>query len=145
MTATTTLASFKSLKHENLREEIHELIMAAGARGLIGDEVRSHFDGRGFKDGSINTRFSELERLGLICRLGDTRAGASGRQQLVLRDATFGVSLMSATSTAAIKRTGFLAGLMYAAKLATTSADMGELKLKLKGELIKAARKGKTT
>lgn len=144
MTAATTLASFKSLKHENLRDEVLELIQAAGERGLIGDEVRSHFEGRGFKDGSINTRFSELERLGLICRNGDTRAGASGRQQLVLRCSTFGTT-PTATSPAAHKRTGFLAGLMYTAKLATTSADMGELKLKLKGELIKAARKGKTT
>jgi len=143
MASVTTLASFKSLKPENLREEVLELITAAGTRGVIGDEVRAHFDGRGLKDGSINTRFSELERAGLICRNGDTRAGGSGRQQLVLRDACFGTPLAT-SSLASMKRTGFLAGLMYAAKIVATSADLPTVKLKLKGELIKAAHARRT-
>lgn len=139
--ASTTLAAFRSLKHDSLREEVLDLIERAGERGLIGDEVRGHFAGRGFKDGSINTRFSELERAGAICRNGDTRAGASGRQQLVLRSAEFATKALG--TPAKHKRTGFLAGLIYAAKIVAKHPDLASVRAEIKAELIKASKPGR--
>lgn len=144
MAPATTLAAYRALKSEKLRDQILELIEAAGAEGLIGDDVREVFADSDVKDGSINTRFSELERAGLICRNGDTRPGASGRQQLILRSARFAAPVApSGTHPAAGKRrrSAFLAGLMYAAKMAATASDLPTLKSTLKHELLKAAKR----
>lgn len=133
----TTLAAHKSAGTvaERLREQILALIAASGAHGVIGDEVRAAFPDT-VKDGSINTRFSELERAGLIVRNGDTRPGASGRQQLVLRSAEFG-----ATSARRVRKTAFLAGLMYGAKLVAAAKDLDTAKAGLRSALLTTAKR----
>lgn len=137
----TTLAAHSGSKSlaGTLREEVYQLILASGARGMIGDVVLDHFSGRVLKNGSINTRFSELEREGLIVRDGDTRPGKSGHQQLVMRAAEF-ASTAPRVSGRKLKRSGFLAGLMFAGKIAAESPDILVLKKRLREELIKAAK-----
>lgn len=133
----TTLAAHKTAGTvaERLREQILTLIAASGAHGIIGDEVRASFPDT-VKDGSINTRFSELERACLIVRNGDTRPGASGRQQLVLRSAEFGTA-----SVGKVRKTAFLAGLMYGAKLVAASKDMEAARARLKAALLTTAKR----
>jgi hypothetical protein len=137
----TTLAAFASLKGTaSLREQILEVIEAAGADGLIGDEVRDLLLARNMKDGSLNTRYSELERAGLIVRMGDTRLAKTGRQQLVMRHAKF-CTEAPARAAAKLKKTGFLAGLMYAARIVAKSDDLASAKRSLRSELLKVASK----
>lgn len=126
----------------SLREEIYQLILASNTHGMIGDEVLEQFAGRGLKNGSINTRFSELERAGLIVRDGDTRPGKSGHAQLVMRAAEF-ASSSPASPAGKLKRSGFLAGLMFAGKIVAESPDMAALKARLRDELVKAANRAR--
>lgn len=133
----TTLAAHSSLGalSESLRNRIAHLIEEAGEHGLIGDEVRAALADGATKDGSINTRFSELERAGVICRNGDTRPGASGREQLILRASRYATIMPVARR----KRTAFLEGMIYATKIVKASEDLSVAKKKLKEALIKAA------
>lgn len=133
----TTLAAHKVAGSvaERLREQILTLIKGAGEFGMIGDEVRMAFPDT-VKDGSINTRFSELERKGLIVRNGDTRPGLSGRQQLVLRSAEFGTP-----SAGRVRKSAFLAGLMYGAKLVSAAEDLKAARTALREALVKTAKK----
>lgn len=133
----TTLSAHRSLGglSELLRERILALIEASGERGVIGDEVREALAGSSIKDGSINTRFSELERQGLICRNGDCRPGASGRQQLVLRAGRFAVE----SPVLKTKRTAFLEGMIYASKIVMKAEDLKVAKSQLKVALFKTA------
>lgn len=85
-TPATSLAAFASLSIGPLKEKIFNFIESAGERGVISDDVFKYLKSEGGKnDSSVTTRFSELERAGLIYRAGDTRTGDSGRQQMVMR------------------------------------------------------------
>lgn len=133
----TTLSAHKTVGSvaEHVREHILAMLEVAGETGLIGDEVRAAFPDT-VKDGSINTRFSELERAGLIVRNGDTRPGASGRQQLVLRLARFGTP-----SARKVRKTAFLAGLMYGAKLLARADSLENARQQMKHALIDTSKR----
>lgn len=91
--APTTRAAYRSLAVGTLREQILDIIEAAGPAGCIHDDVREVFSMSSTKDGTLNTRYSELERDSKIFRSGDTRPGKSGKEQLVMRHANYAASL----------------------------------------------------
>jgi hypothetical protein len=124
-----------------LQEEVLQLLRSAGSAGLIGDEVRAKLLSLGMKDGSLNTRYSELERKGLIFRNGETRRATSGRMQMVMRAAEFAEGVPIVAAGIKPRRNPFLAGLMFAARLVAKSPDLKEARNSLRVELIKAARK----
>lgn len=140
MISATTLAAFKALKVNPLREEILDHIRMYGINGCIGDDIRSLYDSEVYKDGSLNTRYSELERAGFMFRNGDTRPGSSGRQQLVMRHVRF-------ADEVPIARPGkkhpnpFLAGMIHAAKTMIAAGDYTAAKAALGAEIRRAAKK----
>lgn len=138
--AATTLASFRSLKAGPLRAQILSLIEGYGAAGCIGDQVRAEFSSTDIKDGSLNTRFSELENAGLIFRNGDTRAGASGKQQLVMRHAKFADEELVKRPPRK-SRNPFLAGMIFATKTMLKAGDFASAKAALSIEIRKAAKR----
>jgi hypothetical protein len=142
-TAGTTRAAFKTIgpMATTLQEEILQLLRLAGPAGLIGDEVRGKLLSLGMKDGSLNTRYSELERKGLIFRNGETRRATSGRMQMVMRAAEFAESVPIVAAGIKPRRNPFLSGLMFAARLVAKSPDLDQARKALRVELIKAARK----
>lgn len=142
-TAGTTRAAFKTIGPMvgTLQEEVLQLLRSAGSAGLIGDEVRAKLLSLGMKDGSLNTRYSELERKGLIFRNGETRRATSGRMQMVMRAAEFAEGVPIVAAGIKPRRNPFLAGLMFAARLVAKSPDLKEARNSLRVELIKAARK----
>ena len=137
----TSIAAFHTAPLAPLRDRVFDVIHSHGAAGCIGDDVIAHFTKTDKTNTSAFTaRFSELVTEGRIVRLGDTRIGASGKQQLVLRATEFTAGKTPAATRKAGK-TGFLAGLMFAAKIVVKHEDMAEVKAELKRELLKAARR----
>lgn len=124
-----------------LQAEILDLLHLAGPKGMIADEVRAKLLSLSMKDGSLNTRYSELERKGLLFRNGETRKGTSGRMQMVMRAAEFAESVPIVAPGLKPRRNPFLSGLMFAASLVAKSTDLKEARNSLRVELIKAARK----
>lgn len=133
----TSIAAHKASRGlaEALREQILGQIQESGSSGLIWEDIRATFP-ETVKDSSINARFSELERKGLIVRNGDTRPGASGRQQLVMRSAEFGVAMERK-----VHKTAFLAGLMYGAKIVAAAKSLEEAKAKMRSALLTTAKR----
>lgn len=83
----TSMAAYRSLGAGivSLAERIADFIESCGIDGAISDDVFAHLSSYGRNDSSITTRYSELEKVGVIYRAGDTRPGKSGRQQQVMR------------------------------------------------------------
>lgn len=106
----TSLAAFKSFAPiaTSLRSQVLEVISEFGADGCTGDQVREVLLGRNMKDGSLNTRYSELENAGQMFRKGDTRLAASGRQQLVMRHESFREGVF--IPVVKVRKNPFLAG-----------------------------------
>lgn len=72
----TSVAAFKALKTGSvLRDEILEAILSFGKDGCIGEQIRARYDNDLYRDSSLNARYSELERRGLIYRNGETGPG----------------------------------------------------------------------
>lgn len=143
--APTTRAAFTSITPalSGIRARVLEVIEAAGADGLIGDEVRARLLAAGMKDGSLNTRYSELEKAGLIFRNGDTRLAATGRQQLVMRSMRYATEVEPITGKGKRRRSPFLSGLMWAAKVVLEAGEYEAAKKALRSEIVKAAARAK--
>ena len=145
MVQQTTLDAYYALDTSTIKSRILWVIKTHGISGCNYDQIRIYFSGEGLKDGTINTRFSELEREGLIFRRGDVRNGGSGRAQQVLRHSDFKTEMECQTpiSTAAPRRrAGFLAGLEYARKLLQDSSDVAAARATLGNEIQKLAPQG---
>lgn len=141
--APTTRAAFTAIKPalSGIRAQVLELVDKAGVDGLIGDEVRAQLLAAGMKDGSLNTRYSELEKAGLIFRNGDTRLAATGRQQLVMRSMRFMGEVPVFAKPAKRRRNPFLSGLMHAAGVILEAGSYEAAKKALREEIVKAARR----
>lgn len=138
--AATSIAALKTSPISSMRERVYEIIEAAGSVGCISDEVFDAFVGlENTNTGRVTGRYSELENEGRIVRLGDTRVGKSGKQQLVMR--TFDNAAGAVKPKKKVTKTGFLAGLMFAARILISASDLLEAKAALKKELIKAAKR----
>lgn len=134
----TSMEAFRSLSVGTLREEILELIEAYGEDGCISDDLLSHFPTEDRQSSStITSRFSELEREGLIFRNGDTRPGRTGRQQKVMRHIKYREMVLDVPIDKGKKRSPFVKGVIFAAKIVAASSDFGEAKKKLAIELKK--------
>lgn len=141
--ATTTVAALRSAAPmiSGIKAQVLEVLEAAGPGGLIGDEVRDVLLSRGMKDGSLNTRYSELEREGLIFRNGDTRAAKTGRSQLVMRHSVYASLVAPVVTAGKRRRSPFVSGLMHAARIVRDAGTVEEARALLREELIKAARR----
>lgn len=143
-TPATSMAAYKALKANPLREEILGFIEAAGVDGAISDDVFAYlatFSGK--NDSSVTTRYSELERAGLIYRAGDTRPGKSGRQQMVMRHISF-AAVKQLIPPKAKKENPFLNGMKHAAKIiigADPSFKNSNAAKALRREIEKIARR----
>ena len=85
MTQATTIQALTQLRTTPLKQRILGILSSAGGAGATHAEIRLHFVGEDRADGTINTRYSELARDGLINAAGDTRISPKGRDQLVWR------------------------------------------------------------
>lgn len=143
MTATTSVAAFHSVSGtgglaSSMRDEIARIIEGAGVDGLIMDDIFDKFPPVYKQYSTISGRFSELENLSIIFRAGDTRAGKSGRQQKVMRHIKFATAVPMLPPKPP-KKTGFMAGLMFATRIILKEPDLVSAKRALKTELLKAA------
>lgn len=141
----TTLDAYHALDASTIKARILLIIRGYGSIGCNYDQIKSHFAGEGLKDGTINTRFSELEREGLIFRRGDVLSGDSGHAQLVLRHSDFKNEQERQTpglTASPRRRTGFLAGLEYASKLLQDSSDVAAARATLGNEIQKLVPQG---
>lgn len=134
--AATSLASHHALGSTaaSMREAVAKVIEDYGSDGCIMDEVFTHFTAVSRQAGTISGRFSELEKLGVIFRNGETRPGVSGRQQMVMRHALFATTALM-TSPPKEKRTAFIRGMMMAAKIVLKAGDYNSAKNELAKEL----------
>lgn len=141
----TTLDAYHALDTSTIKSRLLRVIKAYETSGCNYDQIKGHFAGEGLKDGTINTRFSELERDGFIFRRGDVRSGDGGRAQLVLRHSDFKTEeerQNPGLTVAPLRRTGFLAGLEYASKLLQASSDVVAARATLGNEIQKLAPPG---
>lgn len=143
MAAETSLAAFRSIETEltELEQKVLDVIRYHGSDGCISDQVRGSFPELSYS--SVTARFASLELKGAICRNGDTRAGISGRQQQVMRDARYATPLEKKEKEK-VARTGFNAGVIYLSKRIKEAASMEEVNVILKEELLKVWRKEKS-
>jgi len=141
MKASTSLAAYHSISMTELEERVLEVIEASGMDGCISDEVQACYPKLSYS--SVTARFSSLEKKGLIYRNGDTRPGVSGRQQQVMRLGKYKgmVPVVRPPKPVKVKRSGFLNGLMYAARLMLAAPDLEEAKRQMKKEILKAAKR----
>ena len=115
-TSVTALSASRT-RIATVKSQVLTIIESAGVHGCISDEIVKYFPSS-LKTGTINTRYSELEREGLIFRAGDTRPGKSGCQQTVWRSCAWKPLVRATAAPKPKKKTGFMAGLVYAAKIA---------------------------
>lgn len=142
MTTPTSIAALKTTAITPIRDRVYEVIEMYGADGCITDDVIAFFKKTDKTNtGRITGRFSELVAEGRIVRVGDTRKGASGKQQMVMRASKFVSPSMIPAMSKKVRKTGFLAGLMYAAKIVVKASDMNEAKKQLKSELLKVSKR----
>ena len=141
MKPTTSMAALHSIDMTELEQKVLETIGAAGARGCISDEVRAAYPLLSYS--SVTARFAALETKGAIYRAGDTRRGDSGRQQQVMRLASYSITVPRTKPPVVPKkkRSGFLKGLMYATRIVLNEPDLHEAKKALRKEIMKAAGK----
>jgi len=140
MKPATSTAAHRSLDLTDLEQRVLDVIEAAGATGCISDEVRGTYPELSYS--SVTARFASLENKGAIYRAGDTRSGKSGRQQLVMRMASYSSAVPKVNPPAPTKkRSGFLKGLMYATKIIINEPDFVSAKKALRKELLKVAGK----
>lgn len=125
--ASTSLAAYHSLHSAPIRDKITALIEASGSSGLIKDEVCELLPELAGANGTITSRFSELERGGLIFRAGDTRPGASGRAQKVMRSIRYSATTPSVPLKKP-KKNPFLEGMIFAAKTIVKQSDLSNAK-----------------
>lgn len=133
MTAATSLAAYSSLELTELENKVLEVIALYGEDGCISDEVRESFPELSYS--SVTARFVSLEQKGAICRNGDTRTGASGRQQQVMRIGKYAVAKPPVVATKPLNP--FQKGVIFAAKLVAKSKDLDEARRLMRGELSK--------
>lgn len=141
MVAATSTAAFRSIDLTDLEGKVLTVIDAAGVVGCISDEVLACYPTLSYS--SITARFCSLEKKKEIYRAGDTRPGVSGRQQQVMRLGRYigSVPVVKPVKTPKKSRTGFLAGMMHAARTILMETDLIEAKKALKRELLKAAKR----
>ena len=138
--APTSIAAFKTTPLAPMRDRVYDVIESYGEHGCISDEVFTYFATiTNTNTGRITGRYSELENDGRMIRLGDTRIGISGKQQLVMRATKFTPKAVKASKK--VNKTGFLAGLMFAARILVAAESLASAKANLKRELIKAAKR----
>ena len=142
MTASTSIAAFHTAAILPMRERVFEIIDSYGVDGCIADDVIEQFHkSETMNTSAITARFSELVRDERVIRCGDTRMGASGKQQLVMRSAAHATSFPAPKVRKVRKKTGFLAGMLYATKILIAASDLTEAKRVMKKELIKASKR----
>ena len=66
-----------------LEQEVYEVILKAGSRGIISDEVRKAMP-HVFSYSSVTARYKSLKEKNLIVATEERRPGVSGRNQSVL-------------------------------------------------------------
>lgn len=136
--ASTSRAAYHSLPRTDLEEKVLAVIAACGVDGCISDDIRKTYPDLSYS--SVTARFSALETKGQIFRAGDTRPGASGRQQKVMRSSEYAATtpILPAVKKA---KNPFLAGMIYATRIVLKEADLTGAKLALRKELLKAAKR----
>ncbi|MDY7537551.1 hypothetical protein RGU72_04700 [Undibacterium sp. 5I1] len=140
--ASTSIAAFKTAPIKPMRDMVYEVIESYGASGCITDDVIAFFAKTDKTNtGRITGRFSELEKEKRIVRVGDTRSGISGKQQLVMRATVHAAGMKVMTPAKVARKTGFLAGMMFAARLVAKETDISVAKGALKRELLKVAKR----
>lgn len=134
----TSLEAYRSLDLPELEKIVLDAIEYFGENGCIQDELIQYCDGS-HKETSHNLtpRFAPLERKGFIFRAGDTRVGASGRKQKVMRHIKW-ASHVPIVKTQK-KKNPFVAGMIHAAKILLDSPDLETAKKKLALELNKSS------
>ena len=139
MTAVTSIEAFRSIEAEltELEGRVLDVIKSHGADGCISDQVRGRFPELSYS--SVTARFASLEAKNAICRNGDTRAGISGRQQQVMRDAKYAEKVITPIEKRPLS--GFDKGVIYCAKLLAKSSDLKEAKKTILAELEKIKEK----
>lgn len=135
----TSLAAYHSIDITDLEQKVLDVIAAAGVNGCISDEVQAAYPHLSYS--SVTARFSSLEAKKLIYRAGDTRPGISGRHQQVMRLAEHEATVpkVRPPKLPKVRRSGFMKGLMYAARIVLKEPDLLSAKKALKKELLKAA------
>ncbi|NML95148.1 hypothetical protein [Novosphingobium olei] len=78
----TSFAAAESMKEiaNSIRNRVHNVVIAAGERGVIGDDVA---EALGLHVTQVRSRLSELHADGKIVDSGRERTGASGRKGAV--------------------------------------------------------------
>jgi len=136
----TSIAAFHTAPIISMREQVLEVIESFGAAGCITDDVIAHFSKTAKTNtGRITGRFSELENEGKMVRVGDTRPGASGKQQMIMRATAHAATMKPVFGKT--KKNPFLAGMKHAARIVLAAGDYPEARAALKRELIKAAKR----
>ena len=136
----TSIAAYHSAPIIPLRDRVEEVIRSFGVTGCITDDVIAHFaKTEKTNTGRITGRFSELVNLGKVVRLGDTRPGVSGKQQLVMRHADFVLPGLVPAIPRRGKKNPFLEGMKFAAKVVLRNSDLDAAKRDLRNELLKVA------
>jgi hypothetical protein len=131
-TAKTSIAAAKSVDMTALERRVLDTIDGYGATGCISDQVQHVLGTLSYS--SVTARFKSLEEKGEIVRGPDTRAGVSGRQQLVMRAMAYAHGVPPPV-TRKEKRSGFLSGVIFAAKIVARASDMVDAKRTLAREL----------
>jgi hypothetical protein len=135
--ASTSLAAYRSIDLSELESKVIEVIECSGIDGCISDEIRVVYPSLSYS--SITARFASLEEKGEIFRNGETRPGKSGRQQKVMRHASFATAVLT-TSSSKAKHGAFVRGMMVAAKIVLKAGDYGSAKAELAKELRARAK-----
>lgn len=134
--AATSVAAAKSVNMTHLEEVVLEVITKTSFDGCISDEIQGALPHLSYS--SVTARFKSLEERGEIVREGDTRPGVSGRQQYVIRATTYATGVKVAIPKK-VKRSAFLAGMMFAIRTVVKASDLAAAKAALAVELRKAA------
>ena len=82
----TSMEAAEAIDATKLEGMVYREIKKAGSDGLISDDLLNVFSYLPYS--SVTARFAALERKGLIVRSGEKRKGRSGRNQMVMHDAS---------------------------------------------------------
>lgn len=139
MHSDTQIKAYKALKPGSLHTRIAAVLKAAGSNGLIDEEIQSLLDHRG-PSGSVNGRYSELVRYGVLFRRGDERIASTGQAQEVLRHVDFITDADRATPPQRIKPKGskaFHRAVEWMRTRVDDFSDLGAFKTYLDNEIHK--------
>jgi hypothetical protein len=139
--ATTSIAAYRSLDLPELEQTVLDIIESFGKDGCTVSEIEMAHPHIEYQ--TLSPRFAPLERKGLLYRAGDSRKGASGRLQRVLRHIKY-TSVVPVIAPKKVKGNPFYEGMKFAAKvviMADPSLKGSKAAIALKNELRKVARR----